>query len=89
LRGHSAHISQEVVIYYRWHALYGRGVRQLYTERRYGREVAVVESEPGVAIVVAVWMLDPVACSAMALGTPAVDLLGLTSLHRKRSAFAV
>ncbi len=49
----------------------------------------MVESEPGVAIVVAVWMLDPVACSAMALGTPAVDLLGLTSLHRKRSAFAV
>ncbi len=24
MRGHSAHISQEVVIYYRWHALYGR-----------------------------------------------------------------
>jgi hypothetical protein len=29
----------------------------------------VVESEPGVAIVVAVWMLDPVACSANEFGT--------------------
>ena len=89
LRGHSAHISQEVVIYYRWHALHGRGVRQLYTERRSGREVAVVESEPGVAIVVAVWMLDPVACSAMTLGTPAVDLLGLTNLHQLLKSFGL
>ena len=89
LMGHSAHISREVVVYYRWHALYGRKIRQLYAERRSGREIAVVETEPGVAIVVAGWMLDPVACAAMALGPPTVDLLGLTDLHQLLKSFGL
>jgi len=82
LRGHSAHISLEVEVHYRWHALYGRKVRQLYVERRSGREIVVVETEPGVAIVLAAWMLDPVACAALSFGPPAVDLAGLADLHR-------
>jgi hypothetical protein len=56
-----------VAVHYRWHALHGRKVRQLYVERRSGREVAVVEAEPGVAIVLAAWMLDPAICATMSL----------------------
>ena len=81
LRGHSAHI-QEVVVHCRWHALSGRKVRQLYAERRTGREVAIVEAEPGVAIVLSAWMLDPVACAVLSFGPPLVDLLSLADLHR-------
>ena len=81
-RGHSAHISQEVEVHYRWHALYGRKVRQLYAERRSGRDVVIVEAEPGVAIVLAAWMLDPVVCAMMSLGPATVDIVGLTDLHR-------
>jgi hypothetical protein len=85
--GHSAHMRQEVEAHYRWHALYGRKVQQLYVEQRSGREIAVVEIEPGVAIVVAAWMLDPIACAAMSFGPPAVDLLGLADRHRLLMTF--
>ena len=79
---HSAHINQDVKVHYRWHALHGRKVRQLYAERRSGRDVAIVEAEPGVAIVIAAWMLDPVICATMSLGSPAVDIAGLADLDR-------
>src|SRR6478609_4984702 len=81
-RIHSAHINRDVAVHYRWHALHGRKVRQLYAERRSGREVAIVEAEPGVAIVIAAWMLDPAICAAMSLGSPTVDIIGLTDLDR-------
>ncbi len=81
-RGHSAHIGQDVEVHYRWHALFGRRVRQLYREQRSGREIAVVESEPGAAIVLAAWMLDPVACAGISFGRPMVDLAGLADFHR-------
>ena len=42
-----------MAVHYHWHALHGRKVRQLYVERRSGREVAIVEADPGVAIVLA------------------------------------
>ena len=82
LRGQSAHINQDVEVHYRWHALHGRRVRQLYAERRSGREVVIVETEPGVAIVLAAWMLDPAVCAAMRLGAPTVDIAGLADLDR-------
>src|ERR1700744_1367510 len=82
LRGHSAHINQEVEVHYRWHALHGRQVRQLYAERRSGREVVVVEAEPGGAIVLPAWMPDPAICAAMSLGTPTIDVAGLADLDR-------
>ena len=81
-RIHSAHINQDVEVHYRWHALHGRKVRQLYAERRSGRDVVIVEAEPGVAIVLAAWMLDPAICAAMSLGAPTVDIAGLTDLDR-------
>src|SRR5580698_8438371 len=81
-RGHSAHISREVEVHYRWHAFHGRKVRQLYTEQRSGRDVVVVEAAPGVAIVLAAWMLDPAICATMSLGAPTVDLAGLADVDR-------
>ena len=81
-RVHSAHINQDVEVYYRWHALHGRKVRQLYAERRSGRDVVVVEAEPGAAIVLAAWMLDPAVCATMLLGAPMIDMAGLADLDR-------
>ena len=80
--GHSAHVGQEVEIHYPWHALYGRRVRRQYVERRAGGEVVHVEVAPGVVIVVAAWMLDPVACAGMAFGAPRVVLPALIELHQ-------
>jgi hypothetical protein len=88
-RVHSAHINKDVAVHYRWHALHGRKVRQLYAERRSGREVAIIESEPGVAIVLAAWMLDPAICATMSLGPPTVDIAGLTDLDRLLKALGL
>jgi hypothetical protein len=80
LRGHSAHISREVEVHYRWHALHGRKVRQLYAERRSGREVVGAEAAPDVAIVLAACMLDAAICATMSLGTATVEVAGLADL---------
>jgi hypothetical protein len=80
-RGYSAHIGREVEIHYRWHALYGRTVRRFYGEKRSGADVVVVEGEPGAAIVVAAWMLDPAVCAAMAIGAAHVSAEALVDLH--------
>src|SRR5215204_3971805 len=79
---HSAHVGQEVEVHYRWHALYGRRVRRQYVERRAGGEVVHVEVACGVVIVVAAWMLDPVACAGMELGAPRVAVSALAELHQ-------
>jgi len=42
---------REIVVHYRWHALYGRRVPRLYAERRSGLDVAMVEAVTDVAIV--------------------------------------
>jgi hypothetical protein len=41
----------------------------------------VVEGEPGAAIVVAAWMLDPAVCAAMAIGAAHVSAEALVDLH--------
>src|ERR1700722_5641793 len=89
LRGHSAHINQDVEVHYRWHALHGRKVRQLYAEQRSGREVVVVEAGPGVAIVLAAWMLDPAVCATLSLGAPTIVIAGLADLDRLLKALGL
>jgi hypothetical protein len=79
---HSAHIGQEVEVYYRWHPLYGRRVRRHYSEQRVSGQFIHVEAAPGVVTVVAAWMLDPVACAGMQLGVPRVSVAALVELHR-------
>ena len=54
----------------------------LYGEMRSGTDVVVVEGEPGAAIVVAAWMLDPTVCAAMQIGAPHVSVEALADLHR-------
>jgi hypothetical protein len=66
--GHSAHIGQEVEVFYRWHPLYGRRVERQYSEQRANGEVVHVEVSPGIVIVIAAWMLDGAACAGMDLG---------------------
>ena len=79
---HSAHLGQEVEVFYRWHALYGRRLRRQYSERRATGELVHVEVAPGVVLAVAGWMLDPVKCAAMLLGPPRVSVEALCELHR-------
>ena|SRR5215467_13374000 len=55
----SFYIGQEVEVHYRWHPLYGRRVRQHYTEQRASGRIVHIEVQPGVITVVAAWMLDP------------------------------
>ena len=70
-----------MTIHYRWHALYGRTVRRLYSEKRTGIDVVLVEGEPGAAIVVTAWMLDPSVCASMTIGAPQVSLAALSELR--------
>jgi hypothetical protein len=65
-----------------WHALYGRGIRCQYTERRAGGEVIHVEVARGVVMVMAAWMLDPTACAAMTFGAPRLSISALAELHQ-------
>ena len=48
---------------------------------RAGGEVVHIEVTPGIVIVVAAWMLDPAACTGMALGAPCVSVSALVELH--------
>jgi hypothetical protein len=79
---HSAHIGQEVEIHYRWHPLYGCRVRVRDSEERYKGRVVHVEASPGIVIMIAAWMLDPVACAGMEAGEPRVSVSALRDLHR-------
>jgi len=79
---HSAHIGQETEVHYRWHPLYGRRVKVRDIEQRGRGHVVHVESDPCVVKVIAAWMLDPAACSAMKLGEPRVTVAALCDLHQ-------
>ncbi len=79
--GHSAHIGQEVEVFYRWHPLFRRRVRRQYSERWATGEVVHVQVAPCIVIVVAAWMLDAVACAHMELGAPRASVEALADLH--------
>jgi hypothetical protein len=79
--GHSAHVGRDVVIYYRWHPLYGRHARCSWIERRASGEIAHIELAPGVVTRVAAWKLDPVFCAAIKVGTPRVSIAALGTIH--------
>ena len=78
--GHSAHVGQEVVVHYRWHPLFGRRLRQHYSEDRRTGRIVHVETAPGVVVALAAWMLDPVACAGMELGPPCVSIPAIVAL---------
>jgi hypothetical protein len=60
---HSAHVGQEVVVHYRWHPLHGQRLRRQGSEDRKAGRFVHVETAPGVVVVLAAWMLDPMACT--------------------------
>src|SRR4051812_31049063 len=80
--GHSAHLGQDVVVHYRWHPLYGRRVGLRRSEQRSSGRFVQIEAEPGVVTVVAAWMLDPVACAGMEIGSRRGSVDALIELHR-------
>ena len=81
-RSHSAHIGQEVEVYYPWHPYHGRRVRAHYSEQRAGGRVVHVEDKPGIVTVLPEWMLDASICASMQLGMPRVSVDCLRDLHR-------
>lgn len=80
--GHSAHLGQEVTVHYRWHGLYGRRLKVHGTKSSRAGAVVYVETAPGVVILIAAWMLDPLACAGMELGAPRVTVEALADLQR-------
>lgn len=81
-RRHSAHVGQDVVIWYRWHPYFGRTVQCEYMEDRATGRAAHIVVRPGEVIVVPAWMLDRKVCEAFSLGSPQVTVDALTNLHR-------
>ena len=79
---HSARVEHEVEVHYRWHAFFGRRVREHCSEVRAGVRVSYVETSPGVVIIVPSWMLDRAACADLTLGDPHVDVAALVDLTR-------
>ncbi|MER9464258.1 hypothetical protein [Mesorhizobium sp. M0586] len=59
-RGHSAHIGQEVEVYYRWHPYFGRRLRCENSEERANGRIIHLVVVPGHVITALAWMVDPV-----------------------------
>jgi hypothetical protein len=62
--------------------LHGRRVRRHYFEQRVAGRFVHVEAAPGVIIVLAAWMLDPVACAGMEIGAPRAAVTALSDLRQ-------
>ena len=56
-------------------------VRCQRIQHRDAGRVVHLETAPGVVIVAAAWILDPVACAAMGFGAPRVAVSALAELH--------
>ncbi len=69
-------------VHYKWHPYFGRKVEVRRVEQRATGHFLKVLGPAGVVISMASWMLDPVICAGMAVGTPAVDLAALIELDR-------
>ena len=67
-------------MHYPYHPLFGQRVRCEGVDRSRNGAVARVEAAPGHVVIMATWMLDPVACVGMAIGDPRVSLGALAEL---------
>src|SRR5580700_7379826 len=79
---HSAHVGQELEVYYRWHPYFGCKVGVRRVEQRATGHFLKVQGPAGVVVSIAGWMLDPVVCAGMAIGPPQVNLAALVDLQR-------
>ena len=78
----SAHVGQELEVYYRWHPYFGCKVNVRRVEQRATGQFLKVQGPAGVVVSMAGWMLDPVICAGMTIGAPRVDLAALVELER-------
>ncbi|MER9592858.1 hypothetical protein NKI94_29395 [Mesorhizobium australicum] len=60
ISGHSAHVGQEVEVYYRWHPYFGRRLRCENSEERANGRIIHLVVVPGHVITALAWMVDPV-----------------------------
>jgi hypothetical protein len=79
---HSAHVGQEIEVHYRWHPYFGCTVSIRRVEQRATGLFFKVQGPAGVVVSMAAWMLDPVTCAGMTIGTPQVDRAALIELDQ-------
>ncbi|CAK7262005.1 hypothetical protein [Shinella sp.] len=79
---HSAHVGDEVEVFYRWHPYFGQKVCIRRVDRRAIGQFLQVLGPAGVVVSIAGWMIDPVACAGMTMGSARVDLAALIELNR-------
>ena len=79
---HSAHVGQELEVYYRYHPYFGRKVLVRRIAQRATGQFLSVQGPAGIVVLIAGWMLDPVICAGMTIGAPRVDLAALVELKR-------
>ncbi|MGI9485937.1 MAG: hypothetical protein ACR2RF_08665, partial [Geminicoccaceae bacterium] len=77
---HSAHVGQELEVYYRWHPYFGNRVLVRQIQERADGCYVRVEGTGGIVVLMAAWMLDPVACATMTVGPPRVEWATLVEL---------
>jgi hypothetical protein len=80
--GHSAHVGADLEVHYRWHPYFGRRVNVRRVEQRATGQFLKVLGPAGIVISIAGWMVDPVACAGMTVGSPRVDPAALIDLKR-------
>ena len=86
---HSTYRSQEVVIEYRWHPLYGKRVPLFRRAPRRGSEVVHVVVPRELSRELPAWMCDAAVCAAMSLGPPQVSITALTELRAVLTARSI
>ena len=79
---HSAHVGQELEVYYRYHPYFSRKVLVRRIAQRATGQFLSVQGPAGIVVLIAGWMLDPVICAGMTIGAPGVDLVALVELKR-------
>jgi hypothetical protein len=79
---HSAHVGQEIEVHYRWHPYFGCTVSIRRVEQWATGLFFKVQGPAGVVVSMAAWMLDPVTCAGMTIGTPQVDRAALIELDQ-------
>jgi hypothetical protein len=69
-------------VQYRWHPYFGRKVRIRQVEERADGQYVRVQNPAGMVVLMPSWMLDPVTCAAMTVGSPRVAWAALIELEK-------
>ena len=80
-RSHSAYISENVTIHYRWCNRFKSSLPVLRRMRREQGDWLICETPEGNALAVPVWMTDPAICAGFSSGPPLVSVAALRELR--------